>query len=297
MENFKRLVKINREGDTVGFLRVKGDCNGATLNISLIEKLPPCKFIIFDGKNYYFVHDGIILSGTNLINGFCMAAVSNGEITAEARYGYAEFSKEGFIGFEKNYEKKEAYDKLAENEVFYDDFKVAEENYYEKERAINERQPVNYDDLEKEDCKKRQGEGYKAQIESDEADACNGEKSVYKPENGGFFTVESDTILQKGKFKKGRRFDFGRLIKDNPRAYCLDAVIPNTEFYKMGNKKFYFIGIWESENLLYYVYAVPSERGKAPKGFEKAYFIPQDYFIKDKGYYCLFQKCEELSPL
>lgn len=292
--DYRRLVKIeDNSGNTVGFLRVKGSAGGVELGISIIEKLPPCRFLLFDGKNYCVISDGIFLSGVDLSYGFCVAAVINGGILAKARYGY-EFSEEGFIEFEKNCEKKEAYDKLSENEVFYDDFKVAEENYYEKERGINEKQSVNHDDFEKEYRKGGQGEGNKIKTKPYETDPCNGEKSSYKPVIDEFSAVEGDTVLRKGEYHRGKRYEFWTLTAGKTRVYPLDGVIFGTEFYKMGEDKFYLFGILETASLpAYFIYAVPAERGRPPKGFEKAFFIPQDFFNPKVGYYCLFQKHPE----
>lgn len=294
--DYRRLVKIEDEaGSTVGFLRVKGSAIGVELGISIIEKLPPCRFLLFDGKNYYVIRDGIFLSGVDISYGFCVAAVINGGILAKARYSY-EFSEEGFIEFEKNCEKKEAYDKLSENEVFYDDFKVAEENYYEKERGINERQSFNNDDFEKEHCKIGQGEGNEIKTKPYEAHPCNGEKSGYKSVIDEFSEVESDTVLPKRGYERSKRRDFRVLTAGKNRSYPLDGVIFGTEFYKMGEDKFYLFGILDRESLpLYFIYAVPGEMGKPPKGFEKAFFIPHDFFNQKVGYYCLFQKHPESS--
>ncbi len=295
--DYRRLVKIeNPVGDTVGFLRIKGSTSGAELGISIIEKLPPCRYVLFAGKNYYAVSDGIFLSGVDLSYGFCLAAVFNGRILAKARYGSEEFSEEGFIEFEKNCEKKEAYDKLSENEVLYDDFKVAEENYYEKAGGIDEKKFNNYDDLEKEYRKGGQKEGNETSAKPYETDPCNGEKSGYKPVNDGYQAVESDTVLPKREFSRDKRYEFRVLTAGKPRAYPLDGVLYGSEFYKMGEDKFYLFGIFKTENLpLYFVYAVPAEMGKPPKGFEKAYFVPQDFFNQTVGYYCLFQKHPESS--
>lgn len=296
---YKRLIKIeNLSGDTVAVLRIKGSDGCCEYNFSFVESQ-------FKNADYVGAANGgyvrLCPSGgkvfADMQGDFSVVAYLYGKAVGGGNVSGKKITAEDFKRFEAYSKAKQKNDEFQEDSV-YDDFKIAEENYYEKE-CLNE---TDSDvDAQKQYCQAGKNQGVEDAFSDDETNAVVSEKSCYKPENGGCcaekqcecadeYSVESDKVLQKG-ISFDEYYQFKKITANKDRFYGFDKVIQKCEFYKMGDKKFYYFGaVYENDVAKYFVYAVPAKRGNPPKGFESGFFIPESFFNADEGYYCLFQK-------
>lgn len=287
---YGRLLKVeNLVGNTVAIVRFRGDSEGVCVNISYVEKsFKDYNFYFFDGKNYYpITSGGEFFLNVNVSSGASVGALNNGEIVGFGSVGKIEFYKEGFCDFEKTVQTKG--EKASQN-VIYDDFKIAEENYYEKE-GLDGKQNSCDEEATNKSAKKREDGEETLSVYNDEKNDCNGEKSGYKPENGNKNRIFRDKIYDEGVGKE-RFYAFKRLTAGHPKSRDFDNLIPDSQFYFMGEgEKSYLFGAVVKEGCLTaYVYAVPAQKNNPPVGFEKGRFIPKTFFTLEEGFYCLFKQ-------
>lgn len=296
---YKRLIKIeNLTGDTVAVLRIKGNIDYCEYNFSFVESQ-------FKNADYIAVLNGVYtelcsFSGkiyADLQGDICIAAFLDGKAVGCGNTSGKKITAEDLRRFEAYSKTKQKKDEFKEDFI-YDDFKIAEENYYKKE-CLDE---INSDvDTQKQYFQAGKNQGIKDALSNDETNSVVSEKSGYKPENGNYYTqkqcetadeysVESDKVLQRA-ISFDEYYQFRKITANKKRFYGFDKVIQKCEFYKMGDKKFYYFGaVYEDDSVKYFVYAVPSKRGNPPKGFENGFFIPESFFNLQTGFYCLFQK-------
>lgn len=296
---YKRLIKIeNLTGDTVAVLRIKGSGDYYEYNFSFVESQ-------FKNADYLAAAKGVYIelcsSGgkvfADLQGDVSVVAFFYGNAVGGGNVSGRKITAEDLKRFETYSKAKQKNDEFQKDSV-YDDFKIAEENYYEKE-CLNE---TDSDvDVKKQYFQAGKNQGIEDALSNDEANPVISEKSVYKPENDRYCAessgekecakdVERSKILRHG-LCFDEYYQFKKITANKDRFYGFDKVILNSEFYKMGEKKFYYFGaVYENDKATYFVYAVPSKRGNPPKGFENGFFIPESFFITDCGYYCLFQK-------
>lgn len=279
MENFKRIYVLKDvDGETVAVLRLKSKPFGITVSESFVKKP-------FQGLEYVFYNGGItcrvkgdcVLADSSVLGEVCLT-VFNGEILAGAPdFSTAKKTAECFT---------DGYFAPV-----YDDEAIAEENYYAFENE-NETKNFIHDDVEKMSYRIGKTKGGKTEIFSDEASACDIEKSRYKPENGQFREQGGDLLSQKdADFLRNEEYEFKKIVCGKPIQKDLSDVLPCSRFYKIGESEYYLLGaVYQGDVISYFVYAVPGKIAVTPKGFENAYFIPKDFFSKNDGYYCLFQK-------
>ncbi len=296
---YKRLIKIeNLNGDTVAVLRIKGSGDYCEYNFSFVESQ-------FKNADYVAAANGVFIelcsSGgkvfADLQGDISVVAFFHGNAVGGGNVSGKKITVEDLKRFEKDIKEEQKKDERKEDPL-YDDFKIAEENYYLK--GIDNETDSDVD-VKKQYFQTGKNQGIEDAFSNDEANPVVSEKSGYKPENddypienqykiAGEYSVESDKILQKG-ISFDEYYQFRKITANKDRFYGFDKVIQNSEFYKMGEKKFYYFGaVYENDKATYFVYAVPSKRGNPPKGFENGFFIPESFFDTDIGYYCLFQK-------
>lgn len=296
---YKRLIKIeNWTGDTVAVLRIKGSGDYCEYNFSFVESQ-------LKNADYVAAANGVYIelcaSGgkvfADLQGDVSVVAYFYGKAVGGGNVSGKKITAEDLKRFETYSKAKQKNDEFQKDSV-YDDFKIAEENYYGKE-CLNETDSDA--DAEKQYFQAGKNQGIEDAFGNNEANPVVSEKSGYKPENGGYcpekqcesadkYSVESDKVLQKG-ISFDEYYQFKKITANKDRFFGFDKVILNSEFYKMGDKKFYYFGaVYENDKATYFVYAVPAKRGNPPKGFENGFFIPESFFNTDIGYYCLFQK-------
>lgn len=296
---YKRLIKIeNLTGDTVAVLRIKGNSDYCEYNFSFVE-------IQFKNVDYLAAKNGdyveLCPSGgkiyDDLQGDISVAALLDGKAVGGGNASGKKITTEDCKRFEAYSKTKQKKDEFKEDSL-YDDFKIAEENYYQKE-CLDE---INSDvDAQKQYFQTGKNQGIEDAFSNDETNSIISEKSGYKPENGDYcvenkcktadeYSVEGDKVLQRG-ISFDEYYQFRKITANKDRFYGFDKIIQKCEFYKMGDKKFYYFGaVYENDSVKYFVYAVPSKRGNPPKGFENGFFIPESFFNLQTGYYCLFQK-------
>lgn len=283
MENFKRVYALkNLDGETVAVLRLKDKPFGITVSESFVKKpFRNLEYVFYNGGKTCRAKGDGVLSDPSVLGEVCLA-VYNGENLAGA--------PDLLTATKKTERLKNAY-----SAPIYDDEAIAEENYYLFENE-NETKNFIYDDVEKKSCGIGKTESGKTEIRSDEASACGIEKSRYKPENEQFRsetrTKGCPLLSQKdSNFLRKDEYEFKKIVCGKPVQKDLTNVLPCSRFYKIGEEEYYLLGaIYQDDEPSCYVYAVPGKTGVAPKGFENAYFVPKDFFSKEDGYYCLFQK-------
>lgn len=283
MENFKRVYVLKDfDGETVAVLRLKDKSFGISVSESFVKKpFRSLEYVFYNGGKTCRVKGDGVLADASVLGEVCLA-IYNGENLAGAP---------DFLVATKEAERY----KNACFAPVYDDEAIAEENYYLFE---NENETKNFidDDIEKKSYGIGKTEGVKTEIRGDEASACNIEKSRYKPENEQFRTKMReegrDLLSQKdSSFLRNEEYEFKKIVCDKPIQKDLSNVLPGSRFYKIGEDDYYLLGaVYQNDAISYFVYAVPGKIGVKPKGFENAYFVPKDFFSKEDGYYCLFQK-------
>ncbi len=283
---YKRLLKLENNSRAVAVLRIFGEENSAKISVSLIEKkYIDAQIFLYDGKNYHLVKDGQILEGADFSSRACCAFLLNGKIVATAYYGGLKIDEEGFLNFEKIVKKGFKNEKGEFSQDIYDDEKIAEENYYEKD-GLDEKQTVCHDEIEKYDHLKKE-DAFKA------FNAFENEKDLSFEERLPNDRASENDSFTEQDYKK-ELYEFYKIVSGRERVGDLENMISGSVFYKMGEEKFYLFGLIKNEGMpVYFCYAVPSNNGNPPKGFEKGYFVPKSYFDRQNGYYCLFQRAKK----
>lgn len=289
--DYRRLFKLcDEKGETVAIVRLKGVNGGVYANFSVIEKsLNTANFYFFDGRRYFkILSDGEFFAGADLSLGGAVAVVKDGKVLGFSNAGTVELKKEGFLEFEKSFCIVEEEKSTFENRE-YDDFKIAEENYFEKERINGTETFCNEKTESKSDEELKNGED-ETKILCDETNGGDGEKSGYKPENATFGFFEGGFLFQKSSEKERIYYAFKRIVAGKERFFGLENILPDSEFYVMGeNAAYYFGAIRDGGYPRFFAYAVTAKKNAPPKGFENGYFIPKSFFDDEEGFYCLFK--------
>lgn len=289
--DYRRLFKLcGEKGEAVAIVRFKGVKNGVYANFSVIEKsLNTADFYFCDGRKYFkILNDGEFFQGADLSLGGAAAAVKDGKVLGFSSVGNVRLKKEEFLEFEKSFFSVEEEKSTFEN-CEYDDFKIAEENYFEKERINGTETFCDEKTESKGDEKLKNGEN-ETKVLCNETDGGDGKKSGYKPENEPFGCFESGFLFQKSSERERIYYSFKRIVAGKERFYGLENTLPDSEFYIMGeNAAYYFGAIGEENYPRFFAYAVNAKKNVPPKGFENGYYIPKSFFDDKEGFYCLFK--------
>lgn len=289
--DYRRLFKLcGEKGEAVAIVRFKGVKNGVYANFSAIEKsLRTADFYFYDGRRYFKIrNDGEFFQDADLSLGGAVAVVKDGKVFGCSNAGNVEFKKEEFLEFEKSFSTVEE-EKTAFENCKYDDFKIAEENYFEKERINGAETFCNEKTESKSDEELKNGED-ETKVLCNEADDGDGEKSGYKPETATFSFLEGGFLFQKSNERERIYYSFKRIVAGKERFLTLENILPDSEFYVMEkNAAYYFGTIREGGYPRFFVYAVNAKKNAPPKGFENGYFVPKSFFDDREGFYCLFK--------
>ena len=151
-------------------------------------------------------------------------------------------------------------------EPFYDDEKIAEENYYLKE------------------------DFYEREKDSDK-DACLKENTTCCQEKAPSQTCPSkdDDELDLPNENAYLLKDFGK-VSHNRLAPNLTKIVPNSKFYLMSEKKEWYLGWVNIDGKTAYIcYAVRANALKYNEISEYADFIPSSLFSSQEGYYLTYR--------
>lgn len=289
--DYRRLFKLcGDKGEAVAIVRFKGTKNGVYANFSVIEKsLNTADFYFCDGRKYFkILNDGEFFQDADLSLGGAAAAVKDGKVLGFSRDGNVRLKKEEFLEFEKSFFSVEEEKSPFEN-CEYDDFKIAEENYFEKE-WINGAETFRDEKTESKGDEKLKNGKNETKVFCNETNGGDGEKSGYKPENATFGLFEGGFLFQKSNERERIYYSFKRIVAGKERFYILENILPDSEFYIMDEPAAYYFGAIREENYpRFFVYAVNADKNAPPKGFENGYFIPKSFFDDKEGFYCLFK--------
>ena len=191
-------------------------------------------------------------------------------------------------GFLENfYEKKDATQKETEKEFvfnpqankFYDDEKIADENYY-----------LNKSEVIKDEKLLLRPSAFSSDGESDK-------KKEDEKKEDKTFGDEKDNIIfdEKRPFYLTVKEELDKLFSSYQREDSLKVSIPSGDFIKVtyGENEYYVVGIIREKNLPKYIcYGIPSVYQTTPpealKGISS--FIPVSVFdLKGEGYFMIFQ--------
>ncbi|MBO7377843.1 MAG: hypothetical protein J6U35_03100 [Clostridia bacterium] len=204
---------------------------------------------------------------------FCLGVFEGGKL--------AFFGGEGDFKRLKNklaqdYENRDSAEKKGsfENER-YDDFAIAEENYYEKEGENNERGAFVYEKTE----------DFSRAAPGDE-EKKSGESGAYKDEGGDRENRRADGETYYERIKPALRSIFSEF----PKVAELERALGGSSFVKIvyAEDKYYVVGLTRDKGKPeYVVFGVPAEGGAEPPAeIEKfAYFVP----CEKSGFFLVFR--------
>ena len=196
----------------------------------------------------------------DLKNDFCLGVFEGGKMEF--------FGGEGdFIHFKnmlaEEYEKRDSREKKGTYEG-YDDFAIAEENYYEKEGKENERKTFVYE----------KAEGARREAADDEEEK-NRSSRPDETEGGDREDLPDDRETYYGRIEPALRSVFTKF----PRVPELERALRGSSFVKIiyAEDKYYVVGLTRDKGKPeYVVFGIPAEGRKAPPPeIDKyAYFVP-----------------------
>lgn len=169
--------------------------------------------------------------------------------------------------------------------VIYDDEKIAEVNYYDKQFQ-NSTKEQNYQYVQTE-----------TQREDTEKNAESGNQTCQNETVAGIFKSDQ-SYLSKISASLISLFRRGTKITE------LEHVIPQSKWVKIdyASNQYYVVGIINTEGVPHYIcYGVPGNYGSPPKTLKEfSCFVPKNLFsVSDGGYYMMFQNAqngEKISP-
>ncbi len=178
----------------------------------------------------------------------------------------------GFADGLKVYTATHYFEQVKKEFIVYDDFALAEENYYEKESFYDEHSYT----------KNAIGKGSKEQSAKEEVltpNSCQDEDNFIEAQQ---YYLKHEKIIN-GAFSQYRLIE------------SLTKIVPNGRFYNVvhAEKEYVFGIIKQNKKVKYLCYGIEGSRGVVPQRLkDKACFLPSDIFNTDEGYYFIFQSAD-----
>ena len=229
------------------------------------------------------------------VDNFAVLIVENNKGVVFSKKGRCAVKKQTLFGFFMQglaFNGDESLNKNSLNTA-YNDEAIATENYYLKEGVCFEsNQTDNYAKAKTDGFKDWQEKTRQAQAFGDEAH----QEYVRKPfttTRGATDHAQSSDLsceASQGFFERRSQQFLSGLNFASPNLH-LQNLIPNSKFYPstQGKKPYLFGVISSGEKPRFLAYAVSHKDAQQTSDFHDWYFIPNDYFDKQKGYFVLLQ--------
>lgn len=275
------------------------------MKTSLVFDIKDPNFIVYDGKRYFSSCSDADFYGMDLSRGLCAVIVADGKIIAKGFSGDEEFSftqpdAEDFLNYAVGAGSQ------STGKVVYDDFKIADENYYAKNykggNMYEKHNDFNHDETEKFVCTKQKEEETEHEACRDEIGLRGGAggtaQKFCKSGRGKEYDKESVCVNSACRYVATtdendnltdecftEEYFFDKIVLTRPRFYGAEKMLPESRFYVMDGED----GSSKNEG----------ESGKNVKAVpenNKIYYFGAIYLHGDIAYYAYLVPAKRKNP-